>query len=169
VLEAEGGDYDGSQPWDPNPTHDGITQTEYDRHRAANEQPPQSVFQMSDAERDAIYMTDYWVPSHADALAWPMSLFQFDFYVNTAPHRAIATLQRTINRTTGLHVDVDGAWGPQTESAVRQGFPLPAGPLTLLIERLLEYEDIVKHDPVKVTPLWKEWIPRVANLYRRFT
>jgi len=27
----------------------------------------------------------------------------------------------------------------------------------------------VKHDPVKVTPLWKEWIPRVANLYRRFT
>jgi lysozyme family protein len=169
ILEEEGGWYDGSQPWDPNPTMHGVTQARYDQHRTGQGLPLQSVELISDQEVQDIYLEDYWIPSHADALPWPLSLLHFDFFVNTTPTRAIATLQRTVNRTTSLHVDVDGAWGPQTESAIRQGLPLPAAPLTLLLERLYEYEDIVKHDPVKATPLWQEWIPRVRDLYVRYT
>ncbi len=114
------------------------------------------------------------MPSHADGLPWPLSLFHFDFYVNTTPSRAIATLQRTVNQLTASGygvfptLAVDGQWGPQTENALRQPLPKVA-PQAYLMERLLAYEDIVKGNPVKATPLWKEWIPRVADLYRRFT
>jgi lysozyme family protein len=168
ILEEEGGWYDGSRPWDPNPTMHGITQTTYDAYRAAKGEDSASVQNISDSEVADIYQSEYWLPSHADLLPWPLSLFHFDFFVNTTPPRAVATLQRTINQTTSLHVDVDGVWGPQTEQAIEQGLP-PIAARTLLLERLLEYEDIVKHEPVKATPLWKEWIPRVADLYRRYT
>jgi lysozyme family protein len=162
ILEEEGGWYDGSQPWDPNPTMHGITQVRYDQYRANAGLEAQSVQLISDNERDTIYLTDYWQPSHAALLPWPLSLFHFDFYVNTTPVRAIRALQRA------LHVPADGVWGPQTEAATVTAGVGGMDAVRLIVERLLEYEDIVKHDPVKATPLVKEWIPRVADLYRRY-
>jgi lysozyme family protein len=169
ILEEEGGFYDGSQPWDANVTMHGVTQARYDQYLASVGADSHSVEQITDNEVETIYLVDYWQPSHADALPWPLSLFHFDFFVNTTPERAIAALQRTVNRTSGLTITVDGQWGPETAAAVSHGLAMALAPRTLLLERLLEYEDIVKHEPVKATPLWKEWIPRVATLYQRYT
>jgi lysozyme family protein len=168
ILEEEGGWYDGSQPWDPNPTMHGITQNRYDQYLASVGRESHSVKEITDNEVETIYLVDYWQPSHAELMPWPFDLFHFDFFVNTRPSRAIATLQRTLNKALGLNLTVDGAWGPQTESAAKM--PQPAGaPRIHLLERVAEYDDIVKGDPVKATPLWKEWLPRIEDLYRRFT
>ncbi|HYL22512.1 MAG TPA: glycosyl hydrolase 108 family protein [Gemmatimonadales bacterium] len=160
ILEEEGGWYDGSQPWDPNPTMHGITQARYDSYRGALGGPRQSVQLISDQEVQDIYLEDYWIPCHADALPWPASLLHFDFAVNAGPEEAITVLQRA------LHVDDDGIWGPETAAAAPRAGLVPDA---MLLERLFAYELIVKKNPVKATPLWQEWIPRVNDLYRRFT
>lgn len=167
ILAEEGGWYPGDQPWDPNPTMHGITQHRYDQYRAAAGLETQTVEAISDGEVETIYLVDYWHPSHADLLSWPLSLFHFDFYVNTTPARATATLQRTVNKVANLKVAVDGVWGPQTEAAVQQlSF---AAPRTYLLERMVEYDDIVRGNHLLATPLWQEWLPRLARLYQRYT
>ena len=169
ILEEEGGYYEGSHPWDPNPTMRGVTKATYDAYRHAKGQLAQSVQRISDAEVGDIYLTEYWIPSHAESLPWPLSLFHFDLAVNAGAAEAITVLQRTINRVTSLTLVEDGVWGPATESAVAQGFPLPAAPLRMLLERLFAYEAIVQRNPLKATPLVREWIPRVKDLARRYT
>jgi lysozyme family protein len=159
ILEEEGGWYDGSQPWDPNPTMHGITQKRYDIYCDQQVKIRATVRIINDAEVHDIYLADYWVPSHAGQLSWPFSLLHFDFAVNAGPPEAIKVLQRF------LRIADDGVWGPVTTAAVLSQQRLAAD---LLLERLFAYEDIVKAHPVKATPLVHEWIPRVKNLYRRF-
>jgi len=160
ILLEEGGFYDGSQPWDPHVTMHGITQQRYDVHRGVPAVPSISVQRITDAEVKQIYLEDYWVPSHADALTWPLSLLHFDFAVNAGPEEAIRVLQRVMD------LDDDGIWGPQTAAAAAlASHSVPLVARDLLLERLFAYNKMVLRDHTKVIPLVREWIPRMRSLY----
>jgi lysozyme family protein len=111
VLRWEGGFVD--HPNDPGGrTNKGVTQKVYDGWRARQALPARDVKVMDDAELQAIYAADYWVPPRCDLLGSPLDLVQFDTAVNMGVSRAVRFLQ------TGIGCPVDGDFGPGTERAL---------------------------------------------------
>jgi lysozyme family protein len=98
-------------PHDPGgATMCGIIQVEYDAYRKSLNEPAQSVRSISQAEGYAIYQANYWQP-HCPQLQAGLDLSFFDSAVNMGAE-SIKILQFV------LGIDVDGAWGPQTATAV---------------------------------------------------
>jgi lysozyme family protein len=111
TLVQEGG-Y-SNDPHDPGGmTMYGIIQREYDVKRRAWGLPTQWVKNISKAEYQTIYYTDYWLP-YCPNLPAGLDLEFFDLAVNGGPHRAVVTLQRV------LGIAADGQWGPITDEAVK--------------------------------------------------
>jgi lysozyme family protein len=111
ILRWEGGFID--HPADPGgATNKGVTQKVYDAWRARQGQPPRSVRLIENAEMQAIYESNYWVPPRCDLLSGPLDLVQFDTAVNMGPGRAVRFLQSAVN------CPVDGDFGPGTEVAL---------------------------------------------------
>lgn len=120
VLVQEGG-YSNDAHDPGGMTMQGIIQREYDLKRKQWGLLTQWVKNISKAEMETIYYTDYWLP-YAPQLPSGLDLEFFDLDVNGGQHRAIVTLQRA------LAIHDDGQWGPQTADAVTTmmaaGYPL---------------------------------------------
>ena len=107
VLVYEGGKVD--DPRDPGGrTNQGIIQRVYNAWRKAHGQPPDDVYNMTDAERDAIYRTQFWDAVQGDKLPDGIDFVVFDGAVNSGPIQSIKWLQRA------LGVDADGQIGAVT-------------------------------------------------------
>jgi lysozyme family protein len=110
VLRWEGG-YT-NHPADPGgPTNKGVTQKVYDDWRTRQGLAPRDVSQLEEAELQAIYEAQYWLPPRCDLLQRQLDLVQFDTAVNMGVGRAVRMLQ------SALGCGVDGDFGPATRSA----------------------------------------------------
>jgi lysozyme family protein len=89
-------------------THYGVTQRAYDAWRVTTGQERRSVEQITDAEVQALYLADYWLPCRCDDLPEPLALATFDMAVNSGVWNAKINLQRA------LGVKADGVIGPVT-------------------------------------------------------
>jgi lysozyme family protein len=110
VLRWEGGFVD--RPDDPGGrTNRGITQAVYNDWRVKKGLPAADVASISDADVNAIYEANYWLPPRCEALGNPLALVQFDTAVNMGVRRAVRLLQ------TAIDCPVDGAFGSGTLKA----------------------------------------------------
>jgi lysozyme family protein len=111
VLRWEGGFVD--HPKDPGGrTNKGVTQKVYDAWRSRQGLAKADVESIADAEVQAIYEADYWLPPRCNDLDDPLALVQFDTAVNMGVGRAVRFLQATVG------CEVDGGFGPNTLEAV---------------------------------------------------
>jgi lysozyme family protein len=110
ILRWEGGYV--NHPADPGgATNKGVTQKVYDGWRARQGLPARSVKLIEDAEVQAIYEGNYWLPPRCDLLQQQLDLVQFDTAVNMGVGRAVQFLQRS------LGCSVDGDFGQETQKA----------------------------------------------------
>lgn len=111
VLVYEGGKVD--DPRDPGGrTNQGIIQRVYTAWRKAHGQAPADVYDMTNAERDAIYRVQYWDAVQGDRLPDGIDFVVFDGAVNSGPGQSIKWLQRA------LGVGADGQLGAVTFAAL---------------------------------------------------
>ena len=121
LLAHEGGFV--NNPKDPGgPTNKGITQKVYDRYRIAKALPVRSVKLIEDAEVADIYRNEYWNEIDGDKLPAGIDYAVFDYAVNSGITRAVADLQRCINKNANFYgvsgqLKVDGRFGTATEQA----------------------------------------------------
>lgn len=123
------------------------------------------------AEAAVIYERYYWQPSHACDIDAPLCTLHFDAAVNHGLGGAAKLLQRTVNdyaAKAGLNVrvDVDGAVGPKTLSALCQCLDLKGNvPLICEIycnEREKYYRSIVENNPSQSVFL-RGWLNRLER------
>lgn len=116
VLVHEGGKVD--HPKDPGGrTNCGVTQAVYTRYCAAEKLPPKSVFDMKDAERDAIYKFQYWDQIKGDLLPPGIGYVVFDGAVNSGVSQSVKWLQRALGSL--YKGKIDGIMGMLTAEATR--------------------------------------------------
>ncbi len=122
ILKMEGG-YT-NDPADPGgPTNFGITLADYATLRgqpidaASRESLVYGLQHIALSDVEAIYRDRYWGPSSCPALPAPLAFFHFDTAVNMGNGIAIRMLQ------SALGCQVDGAFGPQTQSAAALSNP----------------------------------------------
>ena len=102
-----------NDPGDPGgKTMDGIIQVEYDRFRTQRGLPRQDVRQITEAEGDDIYYSNYWLP-YCPELPIGLDGEFFDTAVNEGVVEAVKILQYA------LGIANDGKWGAQTDAAVK--------------------------------------------------
>lgn len=73
----------------------GITTATYDRWRASQGLPPQSVRHITRAEAATIYWQRYWLAAGCDQLSPALAFVVFDSAVNSGVGRALAWLAET--------------------------------------------------------------------------
>lgn len=152
-------------------TNMGITQSTLDRARLEINGLPSSVRNLTRAQAEEIYRVFYWEESKADMLPYPLSTLHFDAAVNHGVGGAAKLLQRTINNYAAkagidARVDVDGAVGPKTLSALCQCLDLK-GNVPLICEiycnqREAYYKAIVENNPSQGVFL-KGWLNRLER------
>lgn len=120
VEEVESGRYTNIAGDPGHGTKWGITQVVYTAYRDRLGLPEQSVALISDTEVQGIYLSEYWLPSHAGDASHPLDVCVFDCAVNSGLHEAILTLQRAVGATA------DGQYGPDTLAAVKACEPFAA-------------------------------------------
>lgn len=116
------------------PTNMGVTQAAYDRWRTRHHLPIRSVRDITETEARTLYYEDYWVPSGAEGLLWPVQLIHFDTYVNSPPLVARKLLEES-----------------------------GGNPVTYLRLREENYRAIVRRDPTQGVFL-NGWLNRVKTL-----
>lgn len=153
VLKEEGGNDD-----DPNDhggrTSRGITQREWDKFRLTHPDRPEDVWKASAEDIKTIYHDEYWLP-HCPNLPAGLDLVFFDFVVNAGPGQAIKKLQSIIG------VPVDGAWGPQTEAAVKAQTNIPA-----LVNAYSDARENFYHGLAQYSRYGKGWTSRTERVRR---
>ena len=108
----EGGKVD--DPVDPGGrTNRGVTQAVYDGYRRAVGKNLKDVWDISDFEHDAIYLSQYWQPVMGSQLPSGVDAAVFDFCVHSGASRPVKTMQRIVGATA------DGVMGNITLGAVR--------------------------------------------------
>lgn len=120
TMKWEGGNVD--HPDDPGGrTSRGVTQATYDAYRARGRRARRDVYEMTEVERQEIYVTGYWNAVRGEDLPAGVDLATYDAAVNSGPGRAARWLQHGINDSfpDRVLVKVDGGVGPQTTAAAR--------------------------------------------------
>ncbi len=129
------------------------------------------ISQLTRAEAAEIYRVNYWEKSKAGMMPYPLCTIHFDSAVNHGTGGAAKLLQKTINnyaQKAGLDVsvDVDGAVGPKTLSALCQCLDLK-GNVSLICEiycneREKYYRSIVENNPSQKV-FWNGWMNRLER------
>lgn len=155
VLAREG--LFSNNPADPGgATMKGITQRTYDAYRLSKGLPKLYVSNISDAEVQDIYRSEYWTPVHCDQVPVGVDLCLFDFGVNAGQGTSVRILQQALGITP------DGLNGPMTIAAAKGANP------KMLANRMLDlraayYRDIVAKHPDQA--IFKTgWLARVDAL-----
>lgn len=95
TLPYEGGKV--NNPKDPGGrTNQGVTQRVYDADRRQHRLPVRSVYEMTDQERDDIYLDEYWRPVNGDTLASGVDAVVFDAGVMSGVSRAKTWLNKSV-------------------------------------------------------------------------
>lgn len=152
-------------------TNLGITQSTLDRARRQMPDLPESVEDLTREPAAEIYRVLYWEASKADMMPYPLCTLHFDAAVNHGVGGAAKLLQRTVNNyaaKAGLDVcvDVDGAVGPKTLSALCQCLDIK-GNVSLICEiycnqREAYYKAIVESNPSQKV-FWNGWMNRLER------
>lgn len=108
------------------------------------------------AER--IYHEKYWLPLHADSLPAALALVLFDSAVNLGVSQAVKLAQKLVL------VEVDGAVGPKTVSAIKVYQPRQELIARYLEARLRWYDSLVSRDSEKYGRYLYGWRMRVMRL-----
>ncbi len=154
VLAHEGGKVD--DPRDPGGrTNQGVTQRVYSAFRQRRGAEPRDVFQMSPAERDAIYKVQYWDVIRGDALPAGVDYVVFDGAVNSGPVQSVKWLQRA------LGVKVDGQLGEATLAAAA-AYPDHDALIGAILDRRMTFLRALKTWPV----FGKGWTRRIDEVRR---
>lgn len=135
------------------PTNYGVTQKAYDGWRVTTGQPKRSVNEITDAEVQALYLADYWLPCRCDELPDPLARAVFDMAVNSGVWNARETLQRAVG------VKVDGHIGPVTLAAAKAK---PDAVLRFLKARAAFIQEVIYTHPGDVMFL-EGWINRLLD------
>jgi lysozyme family protein len=152
VLKHEGG-YKPATPDDPGgETNRGICKRDY---------PNEDIRNMTDERATAIYLTDYWLPSHLSQL--PAALTEvaarvFDIGVDTGMKAAIICLQRALRAVTGRALTEDGGIGAETVQAASSAAPEPL--LTALRSELAAHYRLVAVAKPAEAPNLGGWLNR---------
>lgn len=127
--------------------------------------PHKDIKKLTRDEAANIYRVNYWVPSKAVEMPYPLCLLHFDAAVNHGLGGAGKQMQRTVNRIKGPVLAVDGVVGPATIKEVRllAGDGLKFFCAELLKTREEYFESIVKNNPSQSVFL-RGWLNRVKNL-----
>ena len=170
ILSNEGG-YSNDPRDNGGETNLGITQSTLDRARLEINDLPSSVRNLTRAQAEEIYRVMYWEESKADMMPYPLCTLHFDAAVNHGVGGAARLLQRTINNYAAkagidVRVDVDGAVGPKTLSALCQCLDLK-GNVSLICEiycneREKYYRSIVENNPSQKV-FWNGWMNRLER------
>jgi lysozyme family protein len=84
--------YEGGYSNNPNDpggsTFRGVTQRTYNHYRTIRRKAIQDVRRISQAELEDVYLVNFWGPSGASAVPWPLNFACFDLAVNSGPRRA---------------------------------------------------------------------------------
>ena len=152
-------------------TNLGITQSTLDRAQLEFTGLPSSVKDLTRAQAEEIYRVFYWEESKADMLPYPLCTLHFDAAVNHGVGGAAKLLQRAINNYAAkagldVRVEVDGAVGPKTLSALCQCLDV-AGNVPLICEiycneREKYYRSIVENNPSQAKFL-RGWMNRLER------
>lgn len=152
-------------------TNLGITQSTLDRAQLEFTGLPSSVKDITRAQAEEIYRVFYWEESKADMLPYPLCTLHFDAAVNHGVGGAGKLLQKTLNnyaQKAGLdvQVEVDGAVGPKTLSALCQCLDFK-GNVSLICEiycneREKYYKSIVENNPSQAKFL-RGWFNRLER------
>lgn len=145
-------------------TNRGITQATYDHYVASLRLTQHSVALITEDEINEIYFREYWEPSFAELMSWPLCLAHFHFYVNAEPHSAYKVLQRALN------VEADGVIGNQTKGMIallnKSAESIATTSNALLLEQVFFYDSLDEHDPIKTRFLTTLWLARIRHIYR---
>lgn len=135
ILKSEGGKVD--DPRDPGGrTNQGITQTTLNKRMSALGRKTYDVFNLTDADRDAIYRALYWDAVKADQLYAGLDYVMMDGAVHSGPTQAGKWLQRALGPYyTG---NIDGVLGPLTISAV-ENYPNKTQLIDAVLDRRLAF------------------------------
>lgn len=158
VLVHEGGK--ANHPQDPGGrTNKGITQRVYDAYRQRSYLPTRDVFQISDAEVEAIYRTQYWEVVWGNRLPRGVGYVVFDGAANSGPSQSVKWLQRALGSLyTGK---VDGIMGNLTLAAVAATNDHDA-----LIARIIERREKFLRALKTFKTFGKGWIRRITDVKR---
>ena len=158
VLVYEGGKVDN--PKDPGGrTNEGITQKTYIAWLSSKGEAGGDVFNISAADRDEIYETEYWDRIRGDDLPDGLDLAVFDAAVNSGVGQAGKWLQQALGPNyTGMH---DGVVGKQTLLAVKGVNDLDSLISSYCSRRLATLQRLKTWDE-----FGKGWHARIANVQK---
>lgn len=152
-------------------TNLGITQSTLDRAQLEFTGLPSSVKDLTRTQAEEIYRVFYWEESKADMMPYPLCTLHFDAAVNHGVGGAAKLLQRAINNYAAkagldVRVEVDGAVGPKTLSALCQCLDFK-GNVPLICEiycnqREKYYRSIVESNPSQAVFL-RGWLNRLER------
>lgn len=164
TLGIEGG-YSNRPTDRGGPTMWGITQHTYTAWLVAHGRPDADVASMRAADRDEIYRTEYWYPSHAHEIpSVSLACCHFDAFVNHRPTVAFRFLQ------VATDAPVDGVWGAVTKAAVENALAKDGEQIVVnayLQARGAFYSSLVARDPTQHEYL-RGWSNRLKTLAAAF-
>ena len=170
ILGNEGG-YNNNPNDRGGETNLGITQSTLDRAQLEFTGLPSSVKDLTRTQAEEIYRVFYWEESKADMMPYPLCTLHFDAAINHGVGGAAKLLQRAINNYAAkagldVRVEVDGAVGPKTLSALCQCLDFK-GNVPLICEiycnqREKYYRSIVESNPSQAVFL-RGWLNRLER------
>lgn len=128
------------------------------------------VRRLTRAEAATIYEKFYWDPSCANEMPWPLCALHFDAAVNHGLGGAARLLQRTLSKSRGVPLEIDGAIGPKTKRvlyAALMDMDVNAEYRSSFCYLYLDYRERLFIDIVSNTPSQKVflrgWLNRVEK------
>ncbi|MEJ8848531.1 TIR domain-containing protein [Variovorax rhizosphaerae] len=140
------------------PTKFNFTQKAYDDLRRQRGVEPRPVSELTRAEMQEFFRTDWWRRAGCDDLQPSLAMLHFDTAVQMGPPRAVVILQKQLDLTA------DGVLGPMTRSIVNErGL---RGVATRYVDGRVEYyKEIAKKGDMfaKILPVWLRRTALIAD------
>lgn len=158
TLVYEGGKVD--DPRDPGGrTNEGITQATYNAYLREKSLPPADVYNITDAQVQAIYVEHFWNIIQGDQLPAGVDFATYDAAVNSGPGRATIWLQQALgDKYTGT---VDGVMGSKTLQAIED-----YDDMTALVQAICSHRLGTLQKLSTWATFGKGWSARIASVQK---